>query len=69
MSAPPVVVIARLVAPAGTLMVQNCWLPVAPEIPLTGTPLVSTLPVQAWVVVCACAELAELQVPLEACTT
>ena len=37
--------------------------------PVTGTPGLSTLPEQAVVVVVACDELAELQVPLEALTT
>ena len=66
---PPEVLKVRLVAPAGTVIVQNCWLPVAPEMPVTGTPGVSTLPVQAEVVAEACAELPDAQVPLEACTT
>src|SRR5690606_14756407 len=28
----------RLLAPEGTCRVQNCWLPLAPEMPVTGTP-------------------------------
>ena len=66
---PPEVWNCRFDAPAGTVIVQNCWLPVAPEIPVTGTPFVSTLPVQAEVVADACAELPELQLPFDAVTT
>lgn len=40
---PPEVWNCRLTAPDGTLIVQNCWLPVAPEIPVTGTPFCSSL--------------------------
>ncbi|HEX8336287.1 MAG TPA: hypothetical protein VF621_06125 [Pyrinomonadaceae bacterium] len=35
---PPEVWNCRFDAPAGTLNVQNCWLPPAPEGPDTGTP-------------------------------
>ena len=68
---PPEIWNDRLVAPAGTASVQVCVLPEAPEMPVTGTPLVSTEPppVQAAVVAEAWAELAEEQVPFEAETT
>ena len=66
---PPEIWNCRLDCPEGTVIVQNCWLPVAPDIPVTGTPLVSALPGQAEVVACACAEFPELQVPFEAVTT
>jgi hypothetical protein len=42
---PPEVWNWRFDAPDGTFIVQNCWLPVAPESPVTGTPFCSTLPV------------------------
>ena len=56
---------------AGTGIVQFCWLFSAPEMPVTGTPLESTLPppVHAAVVTEACAELPEEQLPFEAETT
>jgi hypothetical protein len=40
---PPAMVNFRLLAPAGTFIVQNCWLPEAPLMLLTGTPFCSTL--------------------------
>src|SRR5262245_18022735 len=42
-SEPPVVVNRRFVAPAGTASEKNRCEPVAPEMPLTGTPFVSTV--------------------------
>ena len=41
---PPAMVNRRLLAPAGTASVQNCWLPDAPEMPVTGTPFCSCEP-------------------------
>src|SRR4051812_22343007 len=41
---PPLSVTLRLVWPAGTAIVHVCCAPVAPERPVTGTPLDSTLP-------------------------
>src|SRR5678815_589342 len=66
---PPEITNFRLVAPEGTTMVQVCWLLRAPEMPVTGTPFVSTVLGPVCVVADACAELPELQVPLEAVTT
>ena len=68
---PPAVWNFRAEAPAGTAIVQDCWLAAAPEMPVTGTPLVSVVPpgVQAAVVTEACAELPDEQLPFEAETT
>ena len=66
---PPEITNERFVAPEGTAIVQVCWLLAAPEIPVTGTPFVSTVLGPAWVVACACAELPEAQVPFDAWTT
>ena len=58
---PPEIWNCRLEEPDGTAIVQVCWLPEAPESPVTGTPLVRTLPVQALVVAEACVELPDSQ--------
>src|SRR5689334_13778309 len=39
---PPEIWKVSVVWPAGTAIDQNCWLPVAPEMPVCATPLTST---------------------------
>src|SRR5688572_24549624 len=49
----PLVTKRRLLAPAGTCRVQNCWLSRAPAMPVAGTPLRSALPLGASLTVTA----------------